>query len=103
MKIKLKYQFNVKSLNKEILNLYIQFLKTMFENINLNYCLFNIPNKKKRLTILKSPHVNKSAKEQFEIKYYKTIIQISQPLTINLLKLLISNKPKTISIKIKKI
>lgn len=61
---------NLKSLNKllNFLNsenvfnyLKIKFLKILNKN----------KNKKKILTILKSPHVNKSAQEQFEHKFYK--------------------------------
>ena len=64
------YSKNLKSLNtflnffndKIILNkLKIKMFKTLHEN----------PKKKKVFTILKSPHVNKTAQEQFEYKIYR--------------------------------
>lgn len=38
--------------------------------------VINIKKKKKKFTVLKSPHVNKSAKEQFEIIFYTKIIKL---------------------------
>ena len=37
------------------------------------------PLKKNRFTVLKSPHVNKSAQEQFEIKMYKKRVKLFVP------------------------
>lgn len=64
------YSKNLKSLNmllnffnnKIILNKFkIKLFKTLYEN----------PEKKKLFTLLKSPHVNKTAQEQFEYRIYK--------------------------------
>jgi small subunit ribosomal protein S10 len=59
------------------------------------------PSKRKMITLLKSPHVNKKAKEQFEIKYFKTLISFNGNLSLKIVKVLLSNKPKSISLKIK--
>lgn len=52
------------------LNLYNRFLYRFFEIKKI----INLPNKKKKTTVLKSPHVNKKSREQFEIRYYKRIL-----------------------------
>ena len=65
--------------------------------------MFKLPIKKKRITLLKSPHVNKTAREQFEIKTYKVVIQLLNGEKFKILKLLSLNKPKTVVITIKNI
>lgn len=56
-------------------------LKTFKKNIenfalkqNFQYSSINLPVEKKRYTVLKSPHVNKKAKDQFELKLYNGLI-----------------------------
>lgn len=101
--MKTKYQFKIKSLNKEAIHLYQEFLKSVLEKINIKPQIFNLPTKKKRITFLKSPHVNKTAREQFEIKYYKFIFQTDTKIGFNELKLILLNKPKMISVSFKKV
>ena len=38
-----------------------------------------LPTKKEKFTVLKSPHVNKKAREQFEIRTHKRFIDIIDP------------------------
>ncbi len=38
-----------------------------------------LPTKHERYTVLKSPHVNKTAREQFEIRTHKRLIEIFNP------------------------
>ncbi len=38
-----------------------------------------LPVKINRYTILRSPHVNKKSREQFEIRRYKRLLEISEP------------------------
>jgi small subunit ribosomal protein S10 len=101
--MKIKHQLRIKSLNKDSLNLYKSFLEKSLKNININFKIFNLPTKKQRVTLLKSPHVNKAAREQFEIKYYTTTLEINSNIENRLLKFLILNKPKTITISIKRV
>jgi ribosomal protein S10 len=69
----------VKSKNKKSLNnFFIFFYKNIF-SIKHFFFIKNIfikKNKKTTITILKSPHVNKIAQEQFEIKYISKQIYI---------------------------
>jgi len=103
--MKIKYQFKVKSLNKEALFLYQEFLKNIFDKVNITAQVCYLPVKKKRITLLKSPHVNKTAREQFEIKSYKFILDISSEtvVNVNVLKQILLNKPKIISVSLKKL
>lgn len=41
---------------------------------NLKFSSISLPMKRKKLTILKSPHVNKKAKEQFEVRLYNGLV-----------------------------
>ena len=38
-----------------------------------------LPTKKKRFTILISPHVNKDARDQYELRTYKRLLDIVEP------------------------
>ena len=38
-----------------------------------------LPVKIKKYTVLRSPHVNKKSREQFEIRCYKRLLEISEP------------------------
>jgi len=94
-------QIKLKSVYKESLLLYIQFLKFFLTKLFGNISIFTLPKIRKRITLLKSPHVNKTAKEQFEIVYYQTLITIKEPVELKKIKYLFLNKPKSIQLKIK--
>lgn len=94
-------QLTLRSYSKEILSLYINYLKIIFLKLDINSSIFNFPKKRKVITLLKSPHVNKKAKEQFEIKYFKTSISFKKGLSLKVVKNILVNKPKCISLKIK--
>jgi ribosomal protein S10 len=61
----------ITSVNKKLLSFYINFICKVLKSSNIAFKYFCFPLINKRLTILKSPHVNKKAKESFEIKKYK--------------------------------
>ncbi len=99
--MKLKYQIKIKSLHKESINLYTNFLQKILGKIKVKFSIVNLPKKKNRVTLLKSPHVNKSAREQFEIRYYSTLIQLDSDIEHKILQLLLVNKPKSVSVNVK--
>jgi len=99
----LKYQLKIKSLNNQILKMYKKLLEKKFLKIKVNYTVFCLPKKKKRITLLKSPHVNKSAREQFEIKQYSCLFGFKCLKDIKLVENLLINKPNTVSFKLKNI
>jgi ribosomal protein S10 len=70
------YQINIESKSKKHLEDFLIFFLKSFKNYNLINKV--LPNKKKRkiLTILKSPHVNKKAQEQFQVNIYSKKINL---------------------------
>lgn len=53
---------------------FIEALTSLATSKNLKFSSISLPMKRKKLTILKSPHVNKKAKEQFEVRLYNGLI-----------------------------
>jgi small subunit ribosomal protein S10 len=100
----MKLYINIKTLDKIILNLYVDFLKKSLNCLKItNFKIQNLPTKVKRITLLKSPHVNKKAMEQFEVRINKKIILLKiAKENFNLIKFFLINKPKSIIIKIKR-
>ncbi len=46
--------------------------------VNLSYVtFFTLPKHLQKITLLKSPHIDKKSKEQFEIKNYKSILYLN--------------------------
>lgn len=60
-----------KSLSK-----YTSWIEKTFQEFEIVYSRVNLPKRKQRVTLLKSPHVNKKAKEQFEIRIHKVVFFI---------------------------
>ena len=54
-------------------------------NIFKLVCSTNLPKKKKLFSVLKSPHVNKTAQEQFYLYSYKKSVKIKSKKVFNLL------------------
>nr|AEP20706.1 ribosomal protein S10 [Durinskia baltica diatom endosymbiont] len=78
--------FNVSSKDNKILKKFLQFLlKLNISPVVIKY----VPKQQKRkfVTILKSPHINKTAQEQFEFRHYskKFIVNSVKPLTFFLI------------------
>lgn len=87
------------SSSKKTLIKYINLLNDFFKNLNINYSLLHLPTSKKRITLLKSPHVNKKSKEHFEINLYK--VQVGLTFFDNFLfKSIVANRPKSIKVKL---
>ena len=83
-------KLNVRSNDITALVNFIKYIKSFYKFYHLNYSFSNIsstPSKRKLFSILKSPHVNKIAQEQFEIKTYsrKFIIRTNNYLKFLLL------------------
>lgn len=71
------FNVTITSRNKNsIYNFFLFFNRTSLRTLNaeIAYCQKNL--KKKRLTVLKSPHVNKKAQEQFEYRLFKKQFRI---------------------------
>ena len=60
-----------------------------------------LPTEKEIVTILRSPHVNKDSREQFEIRTHKRLIDILQPSAKTVDALMKLDLPAGVDIKIK--
>jgi ribosomal protein S10 len=104
LKIKInmkKYKLYITTRSKGSLNLYVNFLKKIFSNLDLEYSIFSYPQTRKRITLLKSPHVNKKAKETFEMHTYKKVFSFSNNSKIlDILSLISKNQSQSVNIKI---
>lgn len=92
----------LKTINKSILAIYTTFLKTIFLKLNISFKVISLPILKKKITLLRSPHVYKKSREQFEFTRYKQTINIYSNCNSYLLKYLIINKPSELKLVIKK-
>lgn len=94
-------KLEIKSLSKESLFLFKEFIVKVLMKSKVLYSVFSLPNVKKRITLLKSPHVNKTSREQFQFNSYKLLISLKTNLTLKELKFLILNKPKVVKLALK--
>jgi small subunit ribosomal protein S10 len=53
-----------------------QILSTLSYSSSLDYFHFSVPQKQKRFTVLRSPHVHKKSREQFHVHSFKTILRV---------------------------
>ena len=81
--------------------LYLTFTLKVFNKLKIPYSIVYLPIKKKRYTVLSSPHVNKSSKEQFEIRSFTCFIYLKSRIDKTTLKSILLNKPKGIKIALK--
>ena len=97
------FKLELKTLNSNILKIYKRFLVLLFQKFNIAFRWVTLPNKKQRLTLLTSPHVHKTAREQFEFTKYKQIVYLPSKCNFKVLQFLILNKPFEIKLVLKKI
>lgn len=89
-------QIKLIATNSKILNLYIIFLQKHLKSISL----VKLPTFRKRLSLLKSTHVNKKAQEQFEKRIFKALITFKGCMNIIRFRTLLINKPTSIKLKL---
>lgn len=88
----------IRSLDQNSLTIYKNFLGSILSKLLITYKVSNIPTITKRITLLKSPHVNKKSREQFQHNTYKAFFKVKSALSIKVLKYIILNKPKTVQV-----
>ncbi len=96
-------QIIIKSSCNYTLKAYVSYLELLFKKLNLNSSIFYLPSSERKITLLKSPHVYKKAKEQFKVATYKVVIsiEITNNLSLSQIGSLLINKPKAVFVKIK--
>jgi len=96
-------QIIIKSSCNYTLKTYVSYLELLFKKLNLDTSIFFLPTSERKITLLKSPHVYKKAKEQFKVSTYKVVISlnITNSIILNKIGFFLINKPKAVFIKIK--
>ena len=99
----MKTKIILQSLNFTILQNYIFYIRNVFLKRNIFLKTFYLPLKKKKIVLLKSPHVNKTALEHFELNFFKVYLVIPNNFIIHKdFNFILLNKPKVLTITIKK-
>jgi small subunit ribosomal protein S10 len=96
-----KLTIQLSSVNQKIITFYLSYLINIFKKLNLLFKLNALPLKKKRITLLRSPHVFKKSREQFEVIKYKYVLTVFNKLSIKHLKILLATKPYSINMCLK--
>ena len=91
-------KLGIKSLNRNSVLLYKAFIVSTLTELSIPFKIINIPRKRTRITLLKSPHVNKKSREQFQFTSHKVIFCILTELNSLTLKYIVLNKPNTVKV-----
>ena len=77
------YNFQIKAYEASLLNKFVKIIESTLTNLlkdDVSISIVRTPTRIKRFTLLKSPHVNKTAREQFETRMYSCLIKINTSL-----------------------
>ncbi|XAO72571.1 MAG: 30S ribosomal protein S10 [Candidatus Vidania fulgoroideorum] len=74
----MKIKIIIISSSKIIINKFIEKMIKILKEKNIKNKIINLPIKKKVFDILRSPHIDKDSRDQFEIRKYKKIINIEK-------------------------
>lgn len=91
-------RLSVKSLDRNSILLYKAFITSLLTKLDISFSTINVPRRRTRITLLKSPHVNKKSREQFQFTNHKVMFCILTELNASTLKHIISNKPRTVKV-----
>jgi small subunit ribosomal protein S10 len=103
MLTKNSFLLKASSFDSKILNIFFFFLLNLFKKYYLQTNLIFFKRKEKKVTLLKSAHVHKKAREQFQITKISFLImfQVPKAKVIDFFSLVKLNTPKTIDIRFK--
>jgi len=95
------------SYDKESLDTYVKMVSLLLTQENIIhdielFSVFSLPIKKEDITVLKSPHVYKKAKDHYFINRYKKVITLIIPLFFieTIITRIVSNLPKSLELTI---
>jgi ribosomal protein S10 len=98
----MQFKLKLKSTSPLILKIYSNFIQKLLIRSRNSSTNVSLPTKCTRITLLKSPHVYKKAREQFELKIYQKFFFVSFA-NAELIRFFLVNKPKSLRLEIKKI
>jgi ribosomal protein S10 len=93
-----KISLKATSLNFSTLFLYSILLRKTLKKFNIEYSFIFLPKIKSKITVLKSPHVNKKAREQFEFVKHSFLLSLHISNLNTFYLFLIKNKPKIVDL-----
>lgn len=75
----MKVRIYLKSFSKEAINEAVKAILANASAFNLEIGLFSVslPTRIKKFCVLRSPHVNKDSREEFEVRVYKKFLDIT--------------------------
>ncbi len=74
----MKYRIYLKAFSKKIMNDSLQILFAKLGTLkNVKYYSIALPTRIKKFCVLRSPHINKDSREQFEIRILKRFVDIT--------------------------
>lgn len=76
-----KLQLHIKSFDNKFFNSITETLKRLSID-KRDYAVVQLPTNKKRFTVLRSPHIDKKSRDQFEMRVYKRIYVLNKAFTI---------------------
>jgi small subunit ribosomal protein S10 len=95
------FEIVLTSTSKNSLFLYKTFIFKILDQIGIIYTNVDFPVFHKKITLLKSPHVNKKAKEQFQLSDYKSVIFLESKKIFFYANIILINKPKSVKLEFK--
>ena len=72
----MKLRIYLKSFSKNGINETLKGVIITLSKLKLNFSSISLPTHIKKFCVLRSPHVNKDSREEFEIRIYKKFIDI---------------------------
>jgi small subunit ribosomal protein S10 len=76
----MKFRILLKSFNKDLIETASQQLRSTLSNSECTLKgVVSLPTKIKRFCVLRSPHIDKKSREQFEMRTHKRLIDIVEP------------------------
>ena len=76
----MKFRILLRSFDNELMNLASQQLRSVLLQTDCNVKgVVALPTKIKRFCVLRSPHVDKDARDQYEIRTHKRLMDIIEP------------------------
>lgn len=71
----MKIRIILKSFNNQLLNNFFFKFKNQIKDFKICNTI-SLPTKFKKFCVLKSPHIDKNSREEFELRFYKKLIDI---------------------------
>lgn len=96
-----KVRIKMKSYDYRVLDEAFNSIQAKCKLTGSGFCGFPLPSKTTYLTLLRSPHVDKKSREQFQCKTHKRLIEISSPTATTIEALKNLDLPAGVDIEIK--